>query len=212
MSLYLFYRLFLYVLIFCLLRLPVMIKVLSYLWPPYVIGQAIIFSSCGFFFLSFFFPRLISAVGDWISTILPHMVWPYCKFRMQVWNVLRTARWKYSTQKIAKKSPSGHHPTTLSGYIFAIKAYIDNRKKIVKQRCVLHMSLQYGELRPTNGWDPSGSLRHPCEFQRISRLGSVKAKFHYASWFEAGRRQFRSQIPLRYLVRTSLEPAPNQIA
>jgi len=23
-----------------------------------------------------FFPRLISAVGDWISTILPHMVWP----------------------------------------------------------------------------------------------------------------------------------------
>ena len=36
---------------------------------------------------------------------------------MQVWNVLRVARWKYRTQKIAKKSPSGHHPTTLSGYI-----------------------------------------------------------------------------------------------
>ena len=27
------------------------------------------------FFLHFF-PRLISAVGDWMSTILPHMVWP----------------------------------------------------------------------------------------------------------------------------------------
>jgi len=28
-------------------------------------------------FLSiFFFPRLISAVGDWMSTILPNMVWP----------------------------------------------------------------------------------------------------------------------------------------
>ena len=24
----------------------------------------------------FFFPRLISAVGDWMSTILPPMVWP----------------------------------------------------------------------------------------------------------------------------------------
>jgi len=24
----------------------------------------------------FFFPRLISAVGDWMSAILPHMVWP----------------------------------------------------------------------------------------------------------------------------------------
>ena len=30
-----------------------------------------------FFFLSLSsFPRLISAVGDWISAILPHMVWP----------------------------------------------------------------------------------------------------------------------------------------
>jgi len=28
------------------------------------------------FFFSFFFPRLISAVGDWMSTILPHTVWP----------------------------------------------------------------------------------------------------------------------------------------
>ena len=26
--------------------------------------------------LLLFFPRLISAVGDWMSTILPHMVWP----------------------------------------------------------------------------------------------------------------------------------------
>jgi len=27
-------------------------------------------------FLSPFFPRLISAVAEWISTILLHMVWP----------------------------------------------------------------------------------------------------------------------------------------
>ena len=27
-------------------------------------------------FLVLFFPRLISSVGDWMSTILPHMVWP----------------------------------------------------------------------------------------------------------------------------------------
>ena len=30
---------------------------------------------------------------------------------------------------MTQKSPSGHHLTTLSGYIFATKAYIDNRKK-----------------------------------------------------------------------------------
>jgi len=29
-----------------------------------------------FLLLSSFFPRLISAVEDWMSTILPHMMWP----------------------------------------------------------------------------------------------------------------------------------------
>jgi len=48
---------------------------------------------------------------------------------MQVWNVLHTACWKYRTQKWCKKSPSAHHRTTLSGYIFATKARIDNWKK-----------------------------------------------------------------------------------
>jgi len=38
-------------------------------------------------------------------------------------------RWKCRTQKSRQKSPSGHHPTTLSGYIFATKARIDNWKK-----------------------------------------------------------------------------------
>ena len=28
------------------------------------------------FYLSSFFPRLMSAAVDWMSTILPHMVWP----------------------------------------------------------------------------------------------------------------------------------------
>jgi len=41
------------------------------------------------------------------------------------------------TPKIAKNSPSGHHRTTLSGYIFATKALIDNQKKIAKQQYLL---------------------------------------------------------------------------
>jgi len=32
-------------------------------------------------------------------------------------------------QKVVKKSPSGYHRTNFSGYIFATKARIDNRKK-----------------------------------------------------------------------------------
>jgi len=51
-------------------------------------------------------------------------------------------------QKIAKKSPSRHHRTTLSDCILATKAQIDNRKKIVKQQYLLQM-YPHGELRPT---------------------------------------------------------------
>ena len=48
-----------------------------YLWSPYGIGRPYIFSCCGlFFFLLLFFPRLISAAADWMSAILPHIVWP----------------------------------------------------------------------------------------------------------------------------------------
>ena len=43
--------------------------------------------------------------------------------------VAHAARWKCKTQKSRQKSPSGHHRSTLSGYIFATKARIDNRKK-----------------------------------------------------------------------------------
>jgi len=81
------------------------------------------------FLLLSFFPRLFSAITDWICTILPHMVWSYCEFRMQVWSLLHAACWKYRKQKITKNSPSGHHRPTLSGYIFATKACIDNPKK-----------------------------------------------------------------------------------
>jgi len=44
-------------------------------------------------------------------------------------NGLHAARCKYRTQKSREESPSGHHRTTLSCYIFATKAHVDNRKK-----------------------------------------------------------------------------------
>jgi len=47
---------------------------------------------------------------------------------------------KMQDPKSRQKSPPGHHRTTLSGYIFATKAHIDNRKKSVKQQYLLHMS------------------------------------------------------------------------
>ena len=38
------------------------------------------------------------------------------------------------------------------------------------------MSPQYGELRPTSGWDRFVSLGHLSKFQRVWRLGSVIAR------------------------------------
>jgi len=68
---------------------------------------------------------------------------------MQVWNVLQAARWKYRTQKWCKKSPSEHHRTTLSGYIFATKACIDNQKNLLRSnissRCPYNM-VNFGPL------------------------------------------------------------------
>jgi len=79
-------------------------------------------------------------------------------------------------KKIAKNSPSKHHRTTLSGYIFAIKARIDNGKKNLLTAISLPHALQYGELRLTSGLDLLSSLGHPCKFQWVSRLGSVTAR------------------------------------
>jgi len=46
-------------------------------------------------------------------------------------------------------------------------------EKPVEQQYLLHMSSQYRELRPTNGWDRLASLGHPSKFQRVSGLGFV---------------------------------------
>jgi len=54
--------------------------------------------------------------------------------------------------KIAKNSPHGHHRTILSGYIFATKAHIDNRKKNlldsnISSTCPHNMA-NFGPLAP----------------------------------------------------------------
>jgi len=57
--------------------------------------------------------------------------------------------------KSRPKSPSGQHSTTLSGYIFATKAHIDNRKNFVKQQYVLqmpHNMVNIGPVTAEIGW------------------------------------------------------------
>jgi len=55
--------------------------------------------------------------------------------------------------------------------------YRPSEKKLVKQakqQYLVHMSSQYGELRPTNGWDRLASLGHPSKFQRVSCFGFIR--------------------------------------
>jgi len=89
------------------------------LWPPYVIGQAIIFLPCGFFYLSIFFssPNLSRCRLDVYHT------WCGLSTNLRCRSETCCTRLAKSTghKKIAKNSPSGHHRTTLSGYIFATK-------------------------------------------------------------------------------------------
>jgi len=90
---------------------------------------------------------------------------------MHVWNVLHVARWKYRTRKLRKQSPSVHHRTIMSGYIFATEACIDNRKKIVKQqylpRCS-HDVVNFGPLTLTASWDRFWSLGHLSKMFQLS--------------------------------------------
>jgi len=55
----------------------------------------------------------------------------------------------------AKKSPSGHHRTILSGHIFATKARIDNRKKLLNSNtsstCRYNM-VNFGPLTAEISW------------------------------------------------------------
>ena len=84
-----------------------------------------------------------------MSAILPHVMWPWCEFKLQVRNVLHTARCKHRTLKVAKN----RHLDTIAQLCWAI--YLQLRhvstigKKLVKQQNVLHTFPQYGELRPT---------------------------------------------------------------
>jgi len=102
----------------------------GFLWPPYVIGQAVYIFILLFVLSSFlfFFPRLISAVGDWMSAIHPHMVCPLCKFRMQVWNMLHATCWKCRT----KKSPKSRQLRTMVQLCRAISSQLRHVSTIGK--------------------------------------------------------------------------------
>jgi len=92
------------------------------LWSPYGIGQTIIFFALWLLLPFFSSPNLSRRRLDVCHTSTDGVA----LVRISDAGLKPAARGSLKTHD-AKKSPSGQHRTTLSGYIFATKARIDTR-------------------------------------------------------------------------------------
>jgi len=99
------------------------------LWPPYGIEQAIIFWSCGFFYLLFFSPIFSRRRLDVYHTST-HGVAPVriLDAGLKQWNVLHAARWKYRMQK----SPKIRYLCTITQPCWAISLQLRHVSTIEK--------------------------------------------------------------------------------
>ena len=80
---------------------------------------------------------------------------------------------KHRTQKLRKKSPSAHHRTNLSGYIFATKACIDNRKNLLNSNIsstCSHNMVNFGPLTAEIDWRVRGTPANYNEFRVLAAL------------------------------------------
>jgi len=123
--------------------------------------------------------------------------------------VLHAARCKYGTQKTRQNSPSGHHRTTLSGYIFATTARIDNRKNLLSSNISSRyphnmvnfgllaaeiVSLVWGTPANFNGFRVLVALLHDTLVAGVNQTAALNRGRHL---YSAGR-------PLRWALPTFL--------
>ena len=104
-----------------------------------------------------------------------------------------------------KKSPSRHHRTTLSGYIFATKARIDNRKKLFKQQCLPHMCSQYSEFGPLAAeirWRVWGTPANFNGFRVLAALlhGTLVVGVSQTAALNRGRHLYSAGRPSRWVL------------
>jgi len=119
-----------------------------------------------FFFLSFFSSPNVS--GRRLDVY--HMVWPYCEFRMHVWNVLHAARWKYRMQKIAILGPSDNF---VGLYLRSWGMYRQSEKNLLNtdtsSTCPLNM-VNFGLLTAEICWRVWGT---PANFNGFRVLAAL---------------------------------------
>jgi len=87
--------------------------------------------------------------------------------------VLHAVRRKCRTQKIAKRSPSWHHRTTLSGSTFAIKAHIDNQKNLLNSSISSICHHNMANFSPLTAEIGSGVWGTPANFNGFHVLPSL---------------------------------------
>jgi len=106
---------------------------LALLWPPYGIGRPLYFHPVVyfiFFFLSFFFlfPRLISAVADWMSTIL--YTWCGLSANLGCRSEMCCTRLAGNTGR--KNDAKNRHLCTIAQICWAISSQLRHISTIVK--------------------------------------------------------------------------------
>ena len=120
--------------------------------------------------------------------------------------MLHAACCKYRTQKIVKNLPSGHHRTTLSGYIFATKARIDNRKKLLSSNIsstCFHNMVNFGRLAAEIGpvvWRPPANFNGFRVLAALitARHSSIRRQPNFAA-LNRGRHLYSEGRPSRWV-------------
>jgi len=130
-----------------------------YLWQPWVADADIIFSSCGFFLLSFF--RAYSQPPPQIGCLPYFHTWCGLSANVECMSQMCYIRLAENTgRKRSPKTRHGHHRTTLSGCTFATKGCINNRKNLlnsnISSTCP-HNMVNFGPLAAEIGLPVSGT-------------------------------------------------------
>ena len=137
-------------------------------------GRPLYFCPASFFLLLLFPSPIVSAVVDWMSTILPHMLWPQCEFRMQVWDVLHATRWKIQD---AKKLPKNRHLGTIAQICRAVSSQRKHVSTIEKNTLnsntsstCPHNMVNFGLLTAENCWRVWGTTANFNRFRVLAAL------------------------------------------
>jgi len=109
----------------------------------YIYAPWFLLSSSFFLFSS---PNLSGRRLDVYHTSTHGTMWPYANVECTSETCYTQLAGNAGPKKTARKSPSGHHRTTLSGYIFATEARINNRKKQQYLPTRLYNIVNFGPL------------------------------------------------------------------